>query len=330
MMKCIGSDGNSFKTINIIQDINGLYFDNMIVNLQKTHRLFDNLKGFDWDTIMTYKNSEGELITTGFNFSTIYRCIPARKNPTGKKYKNIALSFFKAILEQRKIDRQQIFEYFRDLILCHRFKRYDGYENVRPAYSKYPKSKFDNCVIQAVCQYAAIIHFLEKLNLIKNDKNVSKMEIQDKSTPAVSEASKQIEDFFEKMHYTSEQRAMFYLGKVLNWIGFAQSAKQHESKPILGHVNYNGMDYNAIVRLKKELFLKIKQYHKFSYKGKTYNSFSTCGYWLDQFEKHFSLNHEKPTSWQLSREATLFYLLSGYSFRTEKEIPLDDDNEDSQ
>jgi CRISPR-associated protein Csh1 len=311
------SDGNFFKALNIIQDINGLYLNKIADTFLDTHDLFSEMQGRQWERIMSYKK-DGEMVTPNFNFQTIYGCIPLRKD---KEKKNVALALFKSILEQRSIDRHQLFEYFSELMLCHRYKRYTAYKNI------YPNDKFNYYTEKAVFQYMALIQVLNELKLFKDNKKDLEMENQEKSISSVPDASNQVESFFIKMNYNSQQKAMFYLGRILNWIGFAQESKEHESKPILGHVNYNGMDYKAIVRLKKELFLKMKQYHKFKNNGKIYNLFKRCEPLFDQFEKHFELNHRDAKSWGLNREETLFYLLSGYSFRIEKESSIDDDNQ---
>jgi CRISPR-associated protein Csh1 len=302
------SDGNFFKALNIIQDINGVYLYKIEDVLLNTDEFFNETQGFDWQRVMGNQKN-------GFNFYTIYNCIPLRKD---KEKKNVALALFKSILEQRQIDKNQIFEYFSELMLCYRYKRYAAYKNI------YPIDKFDFYTEKAVFQFMALIQVLNELKLFKNNKKDLEMENQEKSPPSVPDASNQVELFLTRMKYSPQQRAMFYLGRILNWVGFAQLAKEHESKPILGHINYNGMDYKAIIRLKKELFLKMKQYHKFTYHNKSYNLYLRCEPLFDQFEKHFELDHSDAKTWNLNREETLFYLLSGYSFRIERELTTPD------
>lgn len=290
------SDGNFFKTLNIIQDINGLYLQKIEDTFLDTHELLNETQGIDWQRIMSYKK-EGEIVTPPFNFQTIYSCIPIRKD---KEKKNVALAFFKSILEQRKIDRIQIFEHFKELILCHRYERYAGYKNIRSS------GGFDFSLEKSVFQYLALIEVLNKLELFKENKKESEMENQEKREPSVSEVrQQQIDIFFERMQYTGHQKGLFYLGQVLSSVAYAQVKKQHTSKPILNKINYNGMDASAILKLHKDLREKIVQYKLHGF----------CEPVLAKFHEYFDISRFK-----MSKEEALFYIMSGYSFRTDSPI----------
>jgi CRISPR-associated protein Csh1 len=291
------SDGNFFKTLNLIQDVNGLYLEKLEQAFFKTHELFKETQGFDWQRIMSYQKSD-------FNFYTLYNCIPVRKD---KEKKNVALALFKSILEQRKIDRQQIFEYFKELVLCHRYGRYVGYKNIHSS------GEFDFSLEKSVFQYLALIHVLDNLKLFKDSKKELTMENQEKSTPLVSEdRQQQIDAFFERMQYNGQQKGLFYLGQTLSAVAYAQVKKQHSSKPILNKINYNGMDKAAILKLHKDLREKIVQY----------KLFGLCEPILAKFHDNFDMSNFK-----LSKEEVLFYIMSGYSFRAEKEQTAATDNE---
>ena len=294
------SDGNFFKTLNIIQDINGFYLKELVNLFLNTDELFNSIKGISWERITSYKKND-EIKHAPFNLKTIYGCIPVRKD---KEKKNVALALFKSILEQRKIDRQQIFQYFSELVLCHRYGRYAGYKNI------YASGDFDFGLEKAVFQYLALIQVLEKLNLFKNYKKEMSMENPEKSTPSVSEVltdaqkyQKQVDDFFEKMNYSQNQSALFYLGRALSQIAYEQVKNKHKNKPILAKVNYHGLDLEAIWKLYGELREKVVQYKAMSVE------FS-----LGKFN-----NMLNPSDWKISKVEALFYVMSGYSFRTEKE-----------
>ena len=108
-----------------------------------------------------------------------------------------------------------------------------------------------------------------------------------------------IEMFFSRMAYTDAQKAMFYLGRALNVIAYKQYQKGYETKPVLNKLNYNGMDKEDIVRLRKDLGEKTQQ---FSLHRQTEHSFG-------RFTNLFNYNN-----WPLKPEETLFFILSGYSF----------------
>jgi CRISPR-associated protein Csh1 len=290
------SDGKFFKGLNTIQDVNGLYLEKLEQAFFQTHELFKETQGFDWQRIMSYQKSD-------FNFYTLYNCIPVRKD---KEKKNVALALFKSILEQRKIDRQQIFEYFKELVLCHRYGRYVGYKNIHSS------GEFDFSLEKSVFQYLALIHVLDNLKLFKDSKKELTMENQEKSTPLGSEdRQQQIDTFFDRMHYTEQQKGLFYLGQTLSSVAYAQALKGH-SKPILNKINYNGMDKTAILKLHKDLREKIIQY----------KLFGLCEPILAKFHDNFDVS-----SFKLSKEEAFFYIMSGYSFRAEKEQTAITDNE---
>ncbi|WP_143959726.1 TM1802 family CRISPR-associated protein [Litoribacter populi] len=273
------SDGNFFKTINTIQDVSKLHFNKLIEVFITTDRAFKSIIGIEWDKIMTV----GKDNRLSFNFYSLYALIPVRKD---KEKKNAALALFKAILEQRKTDPQQLYKHFTELILCHWYGRYKAYGNV------YQNDIFDFAARNAVYQYHALFYILNQLNLLKGMENTKTDELTDQLKPS--------DAFLKKMNYNDSQKAMFYLGKILNSVAYAQQKKGYDSKPVLNKVNYNGMDKKAIVRLHKDLFDKCRQYAILSYNELLFSQFTQL------------FNSEK---WPLKSEEALFYLLAGYSFR---------------
>lgn len=274
------SDGNFFKTINTIQDVSKLHFSKLIQTFIETDRAFKSVDGIEWEKVMM----AGKDKTISFNFYTLYTLIPVRKD---KEKKNAALAFFKAILEQRKTDPQLLYHFFTELILCHWYGRYKAYGNI------YPNEAFDFVARNAVYQYHALFYILRQLNLLKGMENTI---VEESKT----EELKPVETFFQKMKYNDSQKAMFYLGRVLNSVGYAQQKKSHDTKPVLNKVNYNGMDKKAIIRLHKDLFEKCRQYSILSHNESRFSFFTQL------FDEN---------SWSLKPAEALFYLLAGYSFR---------------
>ena len=132
--------------------------------------------------------------------------------------------------------------------------------------------------------------------------------MEEKSTSAsegtLHEAEPAIVAFFDRMSYTDAQKAMFYLGKVLNSVAHAQVKKKHDSKPVLNKLNFNGMDKRAVMRLRLDLMEKCKQYDVLNYNELNFSKFNDL------------YNPEKSN---LTSEEAVFYLLAGYSFRTPTE-----------
>jgi len=160
------SDGNFFKTINLIKDISKTHFEAVFQILKQVDEEMDELFGNYWDTALTYTRDK-EKIRAEFNFTTLFYSIPIRKE---KDKRNAALALFKAILERRLVEKERIFQHFIELIQLHRFNRF-GY-NIQPTSKDY----FDLAVRNAVLHYHAFFQFLKKIKLIdmeeKNSRNL--------------------------------------------------------------------------------------------------------------------------------------------------------------
>lgn len=107
---------------------------------------------------------------------------------------------------------------------------------------------------------------------------------------------KAISDFFNEMTLTQEQKAMFYLGRMLNSVEYIQKGK---NKTVIQKVNFNGMDKDDIQRLRIGLIEKAKQY----------SSIGKVIFTDNKFGEHFNFNQ-----WKLNPKEAVFFLLTGYSF----------------
>lgn len=274
------SDGNSLKTVNLIEDVSSTHFKQMQKSILAIDLFMRNLEGVNWQSIMS-KGKDKE--TLSFNFYSIYMLIPIGKN--GKV--NPVLMLFKALLEQHKIEKEHLLAHFKELILCHRFGRHKAYAQKIREYSD-----FDYAMRDVVFQYHALFKLITSFNLFTN------MEENQTTVDAVLDKSS-IEIFFEKMSYNDDQKALFYLGRALNSVARTQEEKGHKTKPILTKLNYNGMDKEEILRLDRALAEKANQYTIHSYVEPN----------LGRFRLLFNANN-----WNVSGAESLFYILSGYSF----------------
>jgi CRISPR-associated protein Csh1 len=273
------SDGNFFKSTELIKDISSFHFQRVLKAFWDTHIEFLLVKGFNWNTIITEYGAPKR-----FNLNSIYSIIPLRKD---KEQKNKALSLFKSILENRKIEKQSLFTYFCELILCHYYERYKSYTNVHESSSDYLNLSIRN----STYKYLAFFEVLKKLNIIdmNEENNLKSEELGNKYDQA-------IHDFFVKMNFNQHQRAMFYLGRMLNAVEFIQKEKK---KTVIEKVNFHGMDIDDIQRLRISLVEKAKQYGKI---GKVV-------FTDRKFGELFDFNN-----WQMNPQEAVFFLLTGYSF----------------
>lgn len=278
------SDGNFLKAINEIKDVSKIHLLKLLEEVQKIDSYFreDLNYGVDWQSVMM---NFGKSLK--FNLSTLYAMVPLRKD---KEKKNELLAIFKMIFENRKIDNDKIYKHFCDLILCHYFKRYKAYKNIKETDEKY----FDFAIRDSVFKYLAFITFLKQLNLLSDMEQNEMILTPTENIP--NEYGQKIELFFKQMNYNSDQKAMFHLGRTLNAVAYIQKDK---NKNVLEKVNFSGLDKSDILRLRNSLMEKAQQYNKVDKV-----IFSDAN-----FSEHFNYNN-----WKMKPEESVFFLLSGYSF----------------
>ncbi|HEA30567.1 MAG TPA: hypothetical protein ENH91_11320 [Leeuwenhoekiella sp.] len=280
------SDGNFFKSTEIIKDVSSFHFSKLIKTFSEINWQFRDSSFVDWDAvIMEYDYEAKERVPRNLNFNSIFKIIPLRKD---KEKKNKALELFKSILENRRVNKTILYDYFVELVLCHYYHRYGSYTNVQ----QYSKDYFSLAIRDSVFKYHAFIQFLKKLNII----DMEETEISPTEEKSENKYERAIHEFFYKMSLNQDQQAMFYLGRMLNAVEYIQKGK---TKTVIQKVNFNGMDKDAIQRLRIALMEKAKQY----------NSIGKVIFTDNEFGKKFQFNN-----WQLNPQEAVFFLLTGYSF----------------
>ena len=272
------SDGNFFKSTEIIKDVSHFHFQKVIESFSEVHwELRNNSSFVNWDSVI-----RGRF----FNLSSVYSLIPLRKD---KEKKNIALDLFKTILENRKVNRHHLYKHFCELILCHYYKRYNSYTNIPTSSKDY----FGKAIRDSVFKYLAFFQVLSKLQLIDMETDNQNAVVAGQPGNKYDEA---IESFFIKMKFTENQKAMFFLGRMLNSVVWIQKDK---NKTVIDKVNFHGMDRDDIIRLRVGLFEKAKQY------GKTQK--------IIFFDASFSV-YFNFKNWNMDSNEAVFFLLTGFSF----------------
>lgn len=278
------SDGNYFKSTELIKDVSNHQLTKIMKCLNDVDWEFKEAPFVDWNAaMMDYDYDTKSRVRRNFNFNSIYKLIPLRKD---KEKKNKALDVFKMILENRNIHQEILFDNFVELVLCHWYERYASYTNV----NQYNKDYFSFAVRDSVFKYHAFIQLLKKLKLIDM--------AEQNQTPETSENKydKAETEFFNKMNLNQDQQAMFYLGRMLSAVEYIQKGK---NKTVIQKVNFNGMDQDDIQRLRIDLVEKAKQY----------NAVNKVIFNDNKFGSLFNFN-----SWTMNPKEAVFHLLTGYSF----------------
>ena len=262
------SDGKSYKVVNHIRDVPLFHFQKIAIECQNISREIADI--FRKETTI--------------NLGALYYSIPIRKDTV----KNPALPLFNALLEKREIDAQELFRHFTELILCHWYGRDPAYANI----SK--NENFDYAIFDAVLRYHGFFLLLQKLQLLTNHHF---------GAPMNSSYETREQEYFERMNYSDPQKALFYLGKLLGIIAYAQYKKGHQHKPVMGKINYRGMDRDQILRLANDLMEKARQYSVVNF----------ADFPLRNFNQFFN-----PNEWTIPEEEAVFFILAGYSHRAAK------------
>jgi CRISPR-associated protein Csh1 len=166
-------------------------------------------------------------------------------------------------------------------------------------------TEFDFAIRNAVFQYLAFIQILKQFNLINPMEEDQLDDLEEITLDAAPEEQilpdyqQKIEDYFVRMDYKPEHKALFYLGRVLNTVAQTQYKKEHKNKPVLKKLNYNGMDRDDIRRLHLDLVEKTQQYSIHRFTETTISRFTML------------FKHE---NWTMKSDEALFFILSGYSF----------------
>jgi CRISPR-associated protein Csh1 len=265
------SPGKSFKISSLIKDVSKFHFRNLL-------EAFDDI---------------GKILSP-------WLVIPTRDKKKAKV--NPALNLFTALLEQRKVESGRLYGHFSEYALCHWFKRYKAYVNIKPA------EELDYALKDGVFRYLALWLVLRKLNLLKEYQPIMEKE----NTLTAEEISANEEAFCTGLNYSPAQQCMFYLGRVLNRVVYEQSGVKKHKKNALDKVNYNGMNKAAIIRLSEDLFEA----------GRHYNITSKIVWSWGKFKDQFDFNN-----WKMDSQEALFFILSGYTFgiksKTGSETGLD-------
>ncbi|MCK4664839.1 MAG: hypothetical protein KAT68_18350 [Bacteroidales bacterium] len=277
------TDGNYFKIINEVHSVPEFYFCELSKILAENY-------------IKYHQEIKGEY-RKGFSLGSIYHLIPIKYKTDGSRSdtKNRTLQFYSQLFSENKIDKNILLSYFCEAM-------YHLFMNQQKVYKNlyyYKENNFDFAIKDYFYQYLVLLNTLEDLKLInKEDYSMENEKII---------VSEEIEKFLSENKFNEQQKALFYLGILINKVAKAQVIKKHYNKPILNKISYQGMNFNDLKRLYVDVFEKLHQYSKeLSYDYEEIDNVnSLC-------KKYFDKND---TKWKLTEFANVFYLLSGFAYK---------------
>jgi len=117
-----------------------------------------------------------------------------------------------------------------------------------------------------------------------------------------------------------QKQALRYLGALIAQIGSKQFSERHRKKPILDKINFQGMPFEIIMQLVNEVIEKLKQYDLLS-------GYGTIDDMAEMFKIFENTDVDK---WKLSPLENVFWILAGYSIKTQEIIHSKDKNKENE
>jgi CRISPR-associated protein Csh1 len=306
------TDGNSVTVLQTISDVNSGYLIEIIEAFKK-HLLTvtDHLRYF--------------------SLGSIYRVIPVKTRKVGSQNKQVdigrVLSFYKCILKREQAKADLVYRYALEALdkglkqlTASKIRNYSNLELII-----FSGGKEDFYIKKIVFSYLVILQAMQDLGLFngpifncrEGECETMDVELRKDECPEVVWDA---ESFFEAQHFSSETRALFYLGLMMKRVAIAQASKGHKNKPIFKKINFQGMNQKDILRFYKDLVEKLRQYNKINFYTE----------WLMNRFHHYMGSALTAKGWTLSEHANVFFIMAGYAFRVGKKAAPDLSSEEKK
>lgn len=230
------------------------------------------------------------------NLGEIYWLIPLRYSKTDRKIIDIPkiTEFFNWILNGHPINKDFLIREFWLGAKAKYFKN-KSYQIVDSAHNE-TQLDTEKKLIDYILKTHQLLVLLRKLNLINGGKIME-----------LDGIPEEFIEYLKKVNFNEKQTALFLLGTLIGDIGSKQA--KYGSKPILNKINFQGMSFDRILMLSNEVYEKLKQEKLLKYKEKEL-----------VYRKIKELFDKNIKNWDLKPHENVYYLLSGYAFKTKLNI----------
>lgn len=304
------TDGTSVSILETIEEVPTLRFLNIM------EQLADNTMNL-WPHI--------ENISIG----TIYRLIPVRTDKKGNQQDiKRVLSLYRALFSGERINHKVLFSYAAEGLdkglkqLGE--KEISNYHNMNLNY--YANGKEDFFIKRLVYGYIVLLKTCQDLNLLDKEVFGSFKKGEGKILANINTTSEKIntsidriEGFLANQGFSTDARALFYLGILINIAALAQVNKGHKTKPILRKIQFQGMNKKEVYRLYQETIEKLRQYERMTLFAEAI---------MNRFHYYFGVLDRE---WTLDEHENVFYIMAGYSYMVgSKAIETPKEDEESE
>lgn len=300
------TDGNSVTVLQTISDVNNRFLMEIVEAFKK------------------YLTMVTEHIKY-FSLGSIYRVIPVKSTKKGNQTKQVdagrVLSLYKSILKREKVRTDLFYRYALEA-LDKGLKQLAGSE-IRNYFNlelkRFTAGKEDYYIKRIMFSYLVILQAMQEIGvlseLIFENFREGECKIMDEKLrqDECPESIWDAEIFLENQRFTSEARALFYLGLIMKRVAIAQSSKGHKNKPILKKVNFQGMSQKDILRFYEDVVEKLRQYNKINFYTE----------WLMNRFHYYMGSALTQGEWHLNEHANVFFIMAGYAFQVGKKSSPD-------
>jgi len=237
------------------------------------------------------KNTRWELW-----LNNIYYLFPVRadKKRNPYEFKKI-LDFYDAFFTGRKIEYTFLIQQFIQLAKVCRQDQGEQFNLGRDGNG-------DQTLVISMLKANLLLLYLRRIGMLKG----GWMEME--GLKFLEEFPDEVREFAREMKYSVEQVALFGLGILMGEVGSAQFNARIKNKPILEKLNFQGMRAERLIGFSNEIFARLRQYQRLSFENER------------MFAGVKKLLDERINSWPLNSQQNVFYILSGYAYRTNKII----------
>lgn len=223
--------------------------------------------------------------------SQIYYLIPMKEQRGDNYEKRKILTVYESLLSRKPISYDWLITQFTQLAKIYYFKQTNAYQ--------IKDSNSDTGMVRAVLQSQMLLNLLQSIEVLKGGIFMESIEYQ--------LSDEHLVNYMKEMKYDAAQSALFLLGVLIAKIG-AEQRKTYDHKPILSKINFQGMNQRKIRILSLDIFGKLRQV-------KILNTQNEMIY-----AEHQKLLGRSSSKWNISDRETSYFILSGYSYQTQRLI----------
>ncbi|MGQ9857017.1 MAG: TIGR02556 family CRISPR-associated protein [Fervidobacterium sp.] len=221
------------------------------------------------------------------DFRTIFNLIPLRRDLFNEIY-----SIYEAILLDVPLSEKWIISQLLKTIRIRHFETYETY------YTGSRSMHFETLIVFT----NVFLMYLKRLNLLKGGGCVLNFE-------ELSKLEEELAEYVKQSNFDEQKTSLFLLGTLVANIATEQY-KSDQRKQILDIINYSGMPLSKIKNFVVQLHQKLRQY-------KVLNATTEYAYALAK-----QLIDKNESSWKLTPQENVYFILSGYAYKTKKIINL--------